>query len=312
VGDARSVEAFTCLVQVLMGLGKSRGRRLGAVALRFFFMDDQRQVLGGTYPYRKIIAYIRLNDEDHQALLTLGGDDARASIFDLSIYGGVIFTAGRIDSPTKLDEASRKHFLEIASAENNVVDQHLIARAAVSLQTTDLLPQFVEWANSSRLAILTDTVYDAYFGVSTQSLLSDVLRAIGCLSRLLHENDRPDDAEDAIALLNARAADLPQEEDRSLVAGLTTALGYLGEWEPLLTYLGPGEPWMHEASHNVFRYWVPKPPDGLGERERAARWIVRRLDRDELAPEVRSTLGQLLDRLEREIGYHVRLEDEAR
>jgi len=89
--------------------------------------------------------------------------------------------------------------------------------------------------------------------------------------------------------LHARATTLADAEHRSIVVGCTTALGYLGEWEPILTHLGPGEPWMHDAAGNVFEHWVSKD---LSERERAARWIAHRLrTHRDLAPEVRSTLG---------------------
>ena len=101
---------------------------------------------------------------------------------------------------------------------------------------------------------------------------------------------------------------LDPHEHRSIVAGLTTALGYLGDWEPILTHLSPGEPWLHRAGVNVFDKWVPGPlaAEPANEQERAARWILRRLrDNPNLPAQVRSTLNQIKDRLEIKLGRHI-------
>ena len=126
---------------------------------------------------------------------------------------------------------------------------------------------------------------------------------------MLVNDKRPEEAQAAVAWLRGRYAALKPDEERSIVVGLCTGLGYLGEWEPLLTHLGPGEPWMHKAAENVFEHWVPTPLDGAPEqaqREAAARWIVRRLSTDHtLAPEVRSTLEGIKDKLETKLGRHI-------
>ena len=102
----------------------------------------------------------------------------------------------------------------------------------------------------------------------------------------------------------SQAATVP---DRSIIAGLVTALGYLGDWEPILCQLGPGEPWLHKAARNVFEHWVPGPlaekPDG--ERQRAAEWITQRLKRADLNAEVRSTLNEIKADLEQGLGRHI-------
>lgn len=127
-------------------------------------------------------------------------------------------------------------------------------------------------------------------------------------------------AVDAIADLRQRYAELKrqlaagEESHHSIIHSLTVALGYLGEWEPILTHLGPGEPWQHQAAKNVFEHWVPgtaeviSPRDPEGEPERAAQWIAHRLndcDRD-LSPEVRNTYAEILEKLEEKLGRHVR------
>jgi hypothetical protein len=108
--------------------------------------------------------------------------------------------------------------------------------------------------------------------------------------------------------LSQRYASLRPDEDRSIVVGLTTALGFLGDWEPILTHLGAGEPWMHQAAWNVSENWVPGPlaQEPEGERERAVRWINRRLRAEtDLPKEVRTTLSRIKDSLESKIGRHI-------
>ena len=105
-----------------------------------------------------------------------------------------------------------------------------------------------------------------------------------------------------------------EEPHSSIIHGLTVALGYLGEWEPILIHLVPGKPWRHEAAKNVFEHWVPgpveviKPRDPDQEPERAAQWIAGRLgDSDlNLSREVRTTYAEILEQLEEKLGRHVR------
>jgi hypothetical protein len=208
-------------------------------------------------------------------------------------------------SPIELNKRSLESLLGIAKFENDLFWQRKIAVMAVKTGITALLPQLLVWARQPMLAGEGETISHNMYGPIHERCLSGVLRAIGFLARRLLDSDQPAAAGEAVALLHAYGATLAEEEDHSIVMGCTTALGYLGEWEPILTHLGPGEAWMHEAARNVFRHWVSKD---RSERERAARWIARRLERHDLAPEVRSTLGELQERLEREIGYHMTAE----
>jgi hypothetical protein len=299
-----AVEAFTRLVEILIDLDAAQGRRLAIIANMIFQDRREGETRPGFYPWWRWRAAVAFNAEDCDSLLSRGGDDAKAAIWDLSAYGGgAIFVAETVSSPAKITEESLGRFREIAAQENEPDWQSVIARASAKLQATRLLPQLLAWAHRPALAGSEETIYDARFGLLYERHLVVVLRAIGYLTRLLLDSDHPADAATAVAFLHAPATTLASAEHRSIVVGCTTALGYLGEWEPILTHLGPGEPWMHEAARNVFAYWVSKD---LSERERAAHWIARRLrTHRDLAPEVRSTLGQLLERLEREIGRHV-------
>ncbi len=303
---AASVEALTQLVAVLSSLAAEPGRRLAVLADMVFFTRRAAEARPGFYPWWRLSSEVALQAKDCDALLILGGEDAKAAIWDLGTYGA-LFRARPVHRPVTTTEESLSRFREIAEQENELLWQHWIARASAQLHATGLLPLLLSWANRPELESTEIEDYDSTSGQIRERLLAFVLRGIGFLARLLLDGDSPARAADAIDFLHDYAASLAEAEDRSLVVGCTTALGYLGEWEPILTHLGPGEPWMHQAARNIFTNWISKDHS---ERERAARWIVRRLhQRHDLAPEVRSTLGKLLYRLERQIGRHVGAEE---
>jgi hypothetical protein len=302
------VEAFTRLVAVFMSLDAAQGRRLAGLVDMVSMVRREAETRPGHHPWRRLSSRFTLDAEDCDALLSRGGADAKAAIFAMSGYGGgAVCVAEPVSSPTKCTEESLERFRKIAEQESELEWQFRIALASTELQATGLLPKLLTWANRPELASLECKISHSQFGQYYERRIAAVLRAIGYLARLLLDSDHPADATDAVAFLHARATTLADAEDRSIVVGCTTALGYLGEWEPILTHLGPGEPWMDEAADNVFKHWVSKD---LTERERAARWIARRLrTHHDLEPEVRSTLGTLLERLEREIGRHVGAEE---
>ena len=184
---------------------------------------------------------------------------------------------------------------------------------SVRIQAVELLPWLIDLAHAPEMAQEQDDVYHYQYGMIKERYLSDILRAIGYLARILLDRKRADEASLAIAFLGERYATLRPDEERSIIVGLTTGLGYIGDWEPILTHLGPGEPWMHQAAQNVFEYWVPTPLKKTStkkQREEGAIWIARRLrDRLDLAPQVRSTLERIKDGLEMQLGRHIQVED---
>ncbi len=303
VEGTAGVEAFTRLVKTLIDLDVAQGRQLAVVADFIFRTRRVEETRPGFYPWMYLDSRVALSGEDCDALLIRGGDDAKATIWDLDAWGGGDLLVARPVLPIEITEESQVRFREISAQENELIWQIRIVRASAKLWATGLLPQLLIWAEQSELASSERTSHSYKFGLHRERYLAYILPAIGYLARQLLDGDHAADAADAVALLHARAATLASAEHRSIVVGCTTALGYLGEWEPILTSLGPGEPWMHEAAHNVFEHWVSRD---TSERERAARWIAGRLRHHRgLAPEVRSTLGQLLERLEEEIGRHV-------
>jgi hypothetical protein len=257
--------------------------------------------------------------------------DARAAVYFLQAWGsGVTFTAGTNSSPIQLSPEAAAAFCDLAAAEADPDWRLRFARAAVKAGVVSLLPWLARAADLPETAERQLAIYHSAHGRIVERHLAFFLRAIGFLTRQLLNDNQLAAAQPGIEALEKRRpllasrtafpgrpeSDSPGLEahrpddvpDRSIIIGLVTGLGYLGDWQPLLEQLGPGEPWLHRAAKNVFNYWVPGPlaksPDQ--ERERAAVWIAHRLHRGGLSPQVRSTLQEILARLEQNLGHHIR------
>ncbi|MHC4177695.1 MAG: hypothetical protein ACYSWU_09315 [Planctomycetota bacterium] len=299
-----ATEAYASLTQALIALDGPRGNRLAAIASTAFFTRRGRAAGPGRFPWGTMHPALQLTQEDYQVLLGQGGDEARAAVQELQAFGvGTLLVADR-GYPTKLDEAALEALAAGAEAEQDSDWQRRYAIASVQAHAGDLLPWLLGLAESAVFSEGTAHTWHTHFGINLERPFAYVFRAIGYLARLRRDAD-PDDtvAAEAAALLRQRYDGLTEDDDRSIRIALCTALGYLGQWEPILTGLGPGEPWMHQAAENVFNHWVSQDRP---ERERAAKWIVRRLrQRTDLDPEVKATLQEIQQRLERDIGRHI-------
>jgi len=308
VEGPEAMEAFSNLVTALQELDSSRGNRLGAVAELVFVERRWSATSPGASAWRKVSSgIVYLSNEDYNALLESADDVARAAVFALSALGGGALMAAETPLRVRLTDGAMSRFQELAEAEKKPRWSANFVRAAVNVETTALIPWLLTVVDSLSLNDVYETWHDTY-GRIEERYRADVLRAIGCLARMLFDKNRGTEAQPAATYLRRQYASLKPDEDRSIVVGLTTALGYLGEWDPILTHLGPGEPWMHRAAVNVFNYWVPGPlaPKPAKEQERAARWILSRLrDDPNLPAQVRSTLTQIKDLLETKLGRHL-------
>ncbi|MCW3052298.1 MAG: hypothetical protein JWN14_1468 [Chthonomonadales bacterium] len=151
--------------------------------------------------------------------------------------------------------------------------------------------------------------YNSKYGIYSERLVAQVFRSIGYLVRLSVNKGQIIEVDDGLRFLRQCYLALAPNEDRSIVVGLTTALGVIGDWEPILFHLTAEEPWMHEAAFNVCTLWVPTPLDTSSDdeqREGIVRWIVGRLyEHQDLPPQVRSTLERIKDNLETKLGRHI-------
>lgn len=302
-----NMEAFANVVTALKALDRSCGNRVAAVAEWVFCQRRATATSPGTGAWGTLRNRVYLSDDNYSTMLESGGDDARAAVYRLNESGGATLEEADRTSPANLRGSAMRRFQELAEAERERSWQHVFSRAAVKVEATGLVPWLLKLADSPGMNEGV-TIYHSKYGRIEERFVADVLRAIGYMARMLFISDRAAQAQEAVSYLCQRHASVKPDEERCTVVGLATGLGYLGEWEPILTHLGPGEPWMHDAAVNVFENWVPSPlaGDPEKERERAAHWVIRRLRDDPSLPaEVRSTLTRIKDRLEGKLGRHV-------
>jgi hypothetical protein len=247
------------------------------------------------------------------------------AVFRLHASGGSTFEASWGRRPIELSRGAQERLRELAEAEQDGLWQLRFGSAAVACHAATLVGWLVKTADSPEVAERRTETFHGTYGLIAERYLASFLRAIGYLTRLLLDEKRSAEAQRGVEALRQRkdvwlsAAERPvagnqaagasaaAPVDRSIVVGLISGLGYLGDWEPILTQLGPGEPWLHEAARNVFAYWVPGPlaEDREAEPQQAAEWITHRLARPDLPHEVRSTLQQIKADLEQKLGHHI-------
>jgi hypothetical protein len=289
----------------LLDIDSHRGARLGLV-LDSNFWSGSGGVTPKWFPWTRVFDRFFPNNKDYEILLTQGRDGTRAVVHWLFSKAAIHLVTAYQISATELGDLSRKLFRESAEKESEVRWFHYYTGTAAKLYAVDLLPWLLTIAKSSQLKDLWTTYSHQKFGIFSESQLAMVFRAIGFLARVSIDSDKPEHGIAAQAQLREWYAALPTEPERTILVGLTTALAYLGEWEPIMTHLTSSEEWMHEAVDNTFRYWLPKDRKrDLEERDRAARWIKMRLELPDLKPKVRSTLERTKDRLEEKLRYHV-------
>jgi len=248
------MEAFTNLTDTLFLLDEHLGRCMSVVAHMMFFAYRRDTANPGCFPWRIFCMRDFLNDDVIRDLLLAGGDDARAVLFELATHS-VGYVGDAVGNLTfiKLDSVNKQQLLHEAISEQSPYWQHKYALVSVITKREDLLPWLMHLDSTATMASDGDELYASQYGLRWERYLTMILRAIGYLARFLLDEKREVEAQPAVTFLHDRYMALQQDEDRDIVIGLTTGLGLLGNWKPILTHLGPGEPWMHEAALNVFR-----------------------------------------------------------
>lgn len=261
-------------------------------------------------------------------LLQGDGLSVRAGLYRLQAEGGaVLFVGGK--SEVSLD-ADSPVFMRMAALGMSEIDprgQFQLVRAAAAVRAVNILPGILQLSDERRMFELVVENWSPDFGRIEERMIADVYRAIGYLAReVLDRVGKTPAAADAARELQSRLADWSKTKrivdadadaedastiNRSILVGLITGLAYLGEWKPILKNLRAGERWVHIAALNAFEFWVPGPLAARPSEEyqEAAIWITRHLEKDDLAPEVRSTLYEIKARLERKLGHHTWLDD---
>lgn len=310
-------EALANLVAALKNLDYSVGNRVAAVvnvSLWTDYDESRYQHFPWHFPWLVESISSDLDDEDYEILLAAGEKDARAAVFNLNARGaGMAQIAGNVNC-IKLDNTALQQLLDLAEAEQDLYWQSLFAGASVKVQAVNLLPWLIDTALEVEKTGSQITSYSSLYGTITELDVDKMMQAIGYLARVLLDKKQADEARPAVAFLRERYAALTQDDERYILVSLTTGLGYIGDWQPILTQLGSEEPWMHDAAKNVFQHWVPTPLSSASDAtqlEDAAIWITRRLrDNADLSPQARSTLEHIKEQLETKLGRHIPIDNE--
>lgn len=298
--SSKEFEALARIALVLKELDTQRGNYLIAYVIMYFFQDD-KGVPGGLYPLLTLYNQLYLSEEDLKTLINKDVNYARAAIFKMQTLGAITLLFAEKKTVTKLDTASVQRILSLAAKENHLKWQCFFAIAAVKSHTSELLPCLVTVVkNTSFWEDGTIKYYHWSYKTIEESWLAMIIRAIGYLARLLRDNNRTEEAKPAVELLHNQYHNLSKNTNRQIVIGLSTALGFLGEWKPILENLKPGEPWIHETARNIFNEWLP-----LSERIKATNWIIQQLKECNLEADVRSTFMKLKGDFEGEIKHYI-------
>ena len=257
---------------------------------------------------------IYLRDEDLQILVAAGGNDARTAVFYLCSRGAYILRdCGKNEHPAALDTMAIQQLQNLAKNEQDPHWQYVFANASVKANAVELISWLIHIAQMPEMVKNQETTFNSQYGIIKELFLAKILSAIGYLARVLLDKKRMDEATPPVAFLRERYAALQSDEEPSIIYGLIIGLGYLGDWEPILTHLAAGKLWMHKAAQNAIKFWVPTPLNKASvkkQREEAAIWIARRLrDRSDLSPQGRTTLERIKDGLETQLGRRIQAED---
>ncbi|WP_460493011.1 hypothetical protein [Dactylosporangium cerinum] len=151
-----------------------------------------------------------------------------------------------------------------------------------------------------------------HYGGEAYLLGCKILTCIGFLGRVAYDEDERVLAERAHSCLVA----LGPQEERTLERGRLIGLAILGDWVGLLSGLRSGDRRMLAAAMNAIRIWhdgAPYTPAWATDLEAVGTWIINHLasDDESLAPDVRSTLSEIKDWIEQQIGRNIAPPDAA-
>jgi hypothetical protein len=144
------------------------------------------------------------------------------------------------------------------------------------------------------------------YGAVEMPILAQIVTLVGYLARFSY--DAGDSATAQLAheyLTGLDTTGLHPSVERSRLV----ALGVLGDWLRILSRLEFGDPPLYVAAANTVKHWVPGPftPSGYEDPDRIAEWVAAELSRRDANdnPDIRSTLADIKEGLEQQIGRYV-------
>src|SRR5258706_8177578 len=237
-------EAFAALVLALLNADRSRGTCLGVVANTRFWTGGGGSP--GTFPWCYVYDSIHPGSAEFETLIDRGGDDLDGAAHWLfSMCAVRLLTCQPVD-PLSLSKTALCRFVENARKPKSASWACYYAGAVAKLHAFDLLDWLLDVAERGAGAPVHYS-HEAYAEFGEDSVAM-VYRVIGYLGQQLSGERRDRETalcRDALARGFERAH---HSEDRGLTAGITTGFVYLGEFEPLLSALDAGEPWLHDVA----------------------------------------------------------------
>ncbi len=234
------------------------------------------------WPWTTMLAHTRPGPGELDALLAQG--EARA-ISEVAMACTAL--DGAPDQPVEPGGAARRFLLTDRTGEPVV---RALALCAAGL--TDGLPQIVEMLSDRSLGADAMTVSSGQYGPLELAPLAEILAAYGQLARGSGE------ARQIVADVDPRGL------HASVADGKAVALGYLGDWVPVVeAALGDGGR-LDTAARHTLGNWVPGPatPSHLREPGAIASWLKERLADVTLDAGRRSLTQELLLDMERRHG----------
>ncbi|MEV7041406.1 hypothetical protein [Amycolatopsis sp. NPDC051061] len=273
------IEGLAALAHAVAQADTARGFRVSRSAARR--LRERAIPARLHWPWTTMLAY---TGPDSSELDTLLADGEVQAVAELATRCTAL--DGAPDEPARLGEAAR-HFLLTDRSDDPVV--RALALSAAGL--VEGLPEIAKLLSDRSLGVTASTISSGQYGSLELAPLAEILPAYGQLARRSGETG---------PAIHALASVDPTGLHASVADGKAIALGYLGDWVPVVE-AAPGDGGrLDAAAWYTLRQWVPGPatPTGLCEPDAIAGWLERRLTDAMLPAGPRSLIQELLFEME--------------
>ncbi|MFK0187929.1 hypothetical protein ACIQV1_27400 [Streptomyces rubiginosohelvolus] len=302
--DARMVEPLSSLVSAARALDDQAGLRLAVrvnEALIRHGLEEQAVHWPWCTTWRRVLP-MRAETGRFLEEKSLDSDTLRCLMGSVD----VLLDAPGF-KPVSLSEDMRRKLrdLEPPSPDGvEALEYVLIASSAGLYESLDFVQRV---ATSKRNLQQVITHSHGIHGRVEVSLAAHAVSAVGFLGQLARRMDAGRSEEDVLDSLQQMLSSR-NEYHHSVQRARCIALGYWGEWRPLLsTLLWVQDPILERAAVNVVSHWIPQPSDGAAELHvEIAQWISRRLqDGTKLQASTRAVLTEIREGIQNTLRRYV-------
>ncbi|MEV4051753.1 hypothetical protein AB0J55_11260 [Amycolatopsis sp. NPDC049688] len=277
------IEGLAALAHAIVQADPATGFRISRDAASR--LQDRAVAARLHWPWITMLAHTRPAPEELDVLLAAGDVRAIAEV-------ATACTAfdGAPPDPLEFGEAACRFLLADRSGDPVV---RALALCAAGLPQG--LTEITELIADRSLGATASTISSGRYGLVEVAPLGEILPAYGQLARRSGKGD---------AARRLLADFHPAGLHASVAEGKAIALGYLGDWIPLVEAASGDGGRLDTAARHTVREWVPGPatPAGLGEPVAVASWLKQRLADAALSPGRRSLAEELLFEVERQHG----------